>query len=87
MEVGSFSFLLMRTKDNWIGYWYKNNYETGGLDPLGWDNDLNRYVLSLFWAIQTITSIGYGNIPPFTPVEWWVGSFLQLIAGILWAYM
>jgi len=24
---------------------------------------------------------------PFTPVEWWVGSALQLLAGILWAYI
>ena len=46
-----------------------------------------RYVLSLFWAIQTITGIGYGNIVPLTFVEWWIGSIMQLIAGIIWAYV
>jgi hypothetical protein len=72
---------------NWIGNWYENNYIEGGLNPMGWFQDMDRYVLSLFWAIQTITSIGYGNIAPVTPAEWWVGCILMLVAGIMWAYM
>ena len=44
-------------------------------------------MLSLFWAIQTITSIGYGNIMPLTFVECCVGSILQLVAGLMWAYI
>lgn len=87
IEVGDFSREGMLNKPNWIGVWYKGNYAEGGLDPLGWDNHTSRYILSLFWAIQTITSIGYGNIAPFTPLEWWVGSCLQLLAGFLWAYI
>jgi hypothetical protein len=87
VQVGNFRPEDLLTKDNWIGYWYNNTYTEGGLNPLGWENDTNRYALSIFWAVQTITSIGYGNIAPFTPAEWWVGSFLQLMAGILWAYI
>jgi len=37
--------------------------------------------------MQTITSIGYGNILPYTPAEWWVAALLQLSAGLTWAYV
>ena len=50
-------------------------------------NALNRYVFALYWAFQTITSIGYGNISPANDTDWWVGCILQLIAGIAWAYV
>lgn len=87
---------------NWIGNWlnstygniydcnteeYKEEPPSSLLQPIGWNAGIDRYVLSLFWAIQTITSIGYGNISPFTRAEWWVGALLQLLAGIMWAYV
>jgi len=52
VEAGGFSTKALLLEDNWIGYWYNSSYVEGGLDPLGWENDLNRYVMSLFWAIQ-----------------------------------
>jgi len=72
---------------NWIGYWYEGNAVDGGLHPLGWDHAIDRYVLSLFWAIQTITSIGYGNIVPVTRAEYFLSCGLQLGAGVMWAYV
>jgi hypothetical protein len=42
-------------RPNWIGAWYDANYVEGGPDPIGLQNHLDRYVISLFWAIQTIT--------------------------------
>ena len=41
----------------------------GGLNPIGWEHSWDRYFLCLFWSIQSITSIGYGNIVPVTFVE------------------
>jgi len=72
---------------NWIGGWYADNATDGGLNPLGWDHALDRYILSLFWAIQTITSIGYGNIVPVTRAEYFVACCIQLCAGVMWAYV
>lgn len=74
---------------NWISGWVTGNGGVGAMepDPLGPENDTDRYVISLFWAIQTVTSIGYGNIAPVTVAEWWVGSVLQLLAGVCWAYV
>ena len=85
LEAKSFSTGLL-DKPNWIGAWYENNFVPGAPNPIGIDRHLDRYVLSLFWAIQTITSIGYGNISPITYAEWWVGATLQLLAGVAWAY-
>ena len=85
LEVRSFSAGLLE-EPNWIGAWYDGNYGPGSPNPIGLDRHLDRYVLSLFWSIQTITSIGYGNISPITYAEWWVGATLQLLAGVAWAY-
>lgn len=43
--------------------------------------------LCLFWAIQSITSIGYGNIVPATALEFGFANALMLISGIFWAYI
>jgi len=56
------------------------------IDPIGWDNDVDRYVLSLFWAIQSVTSIGYGNIAPVSRVEFFMANILMLVSGVFWAY-
>jgi hypothetical protein len=72
---------------NWISFWYNNYYEEGSLNPANPDSFLDRYILSLFWAVQTITSIGYGNVLPFTTAEYFVSSALMLLSGIIWAYI
>ena len=86
IEAGQFTQEALLATPNWIGNWYETSYIEGGLNPLGWGQDTDRYVLSLFLAIQSITSIGYGNIVPLTPSEWWVWCIMMLAAGIMWAY-
>jgi hypothetical protein len=87
VEVGGFDKDAIQTRPNWISGWYADNATDGGLNPLGWDHALDRYILSLFWAIQTITSIGYGNIIPVTRAEYFVACCIQLCAGVMWAYV
>jgi len=40
----------------------------------------------LFWAIQSVTSIGYGNIAPVSRIEYYIANILMLISGAFWAY-
>ena len=88
MEAGNLASGLLETP-NWIGYWYENNSidGPGALNPIGFDQDTDRYVLSLFWAIQSITSIGYGNIVPVTVAEYYISCVLMLCAGVMWSYI
>mmetsp|Transcript_49400 Transcript_49400/g.74572 ORF Transcript_49400/g.74572 Transcript_49400/m.74572 type:complete len:577 (-) Transcript_49400:272-2002(-) len=86
VQAGNFGDGLLE-RNNWILFWYNNNYEEGMINPIGEGQNLDRYILSMFWSIQTITSIGYGNISPFTRLEWWFGSIFMLLSGVLWAYI
>eukprot|EP00584_Thalassiosira_punctigera_P010985 CAMPEP_0172545316 /NCGR_PEP_ID=MMETSP1067-20121228/15255_1 /TAXON_ID=265564 ORGANISM="Thalassiosira punctigera, Strain Tpunct2005C2" /NCGR_SAMPLE_ID=MMETSP1067 /ASSEMBLY_ACC=CAM_ASM_000444 /LENGTH=538 /DNA_ID=CAMNT_0013332031 /DNA_START=233 /DNA_END=1850 /DNA_ORIENTATION=- len=85
-QAGTFSYRMLDSI-NWISNWYESSYIEGGLNPIGWDNAIPRYWLCLFWAIQSITSIGYGNIAPVTTIEFGFANFLMLMCGIFWAYI
>jgi len=87
IEADSLGVEQLMATPNWIAGWYSDNSTNGGLNPLGWDQAIDRYVLSLFWAIQTLTSIGYGNIAPVTRAEYFVACVLQLCAGVMWSYV
>jgi hypothetical protein len=97
LETNSFGLNLYRTP-NWIGNWYNMSYNSnftdarvpprpGGLNPIGWDRYFDRYVLSWMFAAQTLTSVGYGNILPYTAAEWWVACVLVLLSGLMWAFL
>jgi hypothetical protein len=87
MEADGLTSEKLLATPNWISGWYSDNATDGGLNPLGWDQAIDRYILSLFWAIQTITSIGYGNIVPVTRAEYFIACVIQLCAGVMWAYV
>jgi hypothetical protein len=87
VEVRGWNEEMMSSTPNWIGNWQKNNSIPGGLNALGWENSMDRYWLCMFWAIQTVTSIGYGNILPVTAAEFALANFLMLCSGMFWAYI
>ena len=84
-QAGTFGDNLSQ-EPNWISYWYNGYYVDGGINPYGWDQSLGRYALSLFWSIQSVTSIGYGNIVPATTLEYYFANILMLLSGIFWAF-
>ncbi|KAL3817490.1 hypothetical protein ACHAXA_007080 [Cyclostephanos tholiformis] len=86
IEARSFGDSLLDSP-NWIAQWHESSYVEGGLDPIGWENAMSRYFLALFWAVQSITSIGYGNIQPVTVTEYIFANALMLVCGIFWAYI
>ncbi len=96
-ETNSFGRALYK-QPNWISNWYNLSYNTngtnayvpprpGGINPIGWDRYFDRYVLSWLFASQTLTSVGYGNILPYTAAEWWVACVLVLLSGLMWAFL
>jgi len=50
------------------------------------DEAMRRYIASLYWAMMTITSIGYGDIAatPGNALEQAVGVVLMLSGGMIW---
>eukprot|EP00937_MAST-01D_sp_MAST-1D-sp2_P003452 g3452.t1 len=45
------------------------------------------YTLAMYWAVMTLTSIGYGDVLPVTRAEYaWV-TFFMLIGAVCWAYI
>jgi hypothetical protein len=38
-------------------------------------------------AEQTLSSVGYGNMLPYTAAEWWVACVLVLMSGLMWAFL
>ena len=85
-QAQSFDFTKEGVPPTWISVWYESSYIPGSINPIGWSNDIDRYALSLFWAIQSITSIGYGNIVPVSRIEYYIANMLMLVSGVFWAY-
>jgi len=46
-----------------------------------------RYTLSMYWSIMTLTSIGYGDIVAQSNSEYAIATIFMLIGAICWAYI
>ncbi|MFO0131487.1 MAG: ion channel [bacterium] len=46
----------------------------------------SRYIICMYWAIYTMTTIGYGDIPIITNSERLFACFVMFIASGLYGY-
>ena len=83
---------------HWLGcFWYYIGYHEGGwlqgaglvnedLEPTEHDNDSFEWVTSLYWAISTMTTIGYGDISAGTEIERAVASVVMVLGCCFFAW-
>lgn len=58
----------------------------GGAQEL-YESPLELYTISLYWAVVTLTTIGYGDITPQTGLEYRVATLCMFVMASIWAYV
>ena len=88
-----------RSQSTWLVHWLQNSKDAApNQQQLGQQQQQQqqqaympspheRYTLSMYWSITTLTSIGYGDIVAQTEVEYSVATIFMLIGAICWAYI
>lgn len=85
----------MDGKDGWMVTGV--NYETGDELPYGnwsvnegadtYNNDYAQYIDSVYWAIVTMSSVGYGDVLPVTTNERTMTIAVIVIGAFMYAYI
>uniref|UniRef100_A0A061QTN1 Potassium sodium hyperpolarization-activated cyclic nucleotide-gated channel protein n=1 Tax=Tetraselmis sp. GSL018 TaxID=582737 RepID=A0A061QTN1_9CHLO len=63
----------------WDGTWVGN----AGLEDEG---NASRYITALYWAMSTLTTVGYGDVTPLTNAEKIVSMFAMVVGVTIFAY-
>jgi len=45
------------------------------------------YWMAMYWAVMTLTSVGYGDVTPQNQVEYTVCAIMMMFSGLVWAYI
>lgn len=45
------------------------------------------YWLAMYWAVMTLTSVGYGDVTPQNQLEYTVCAIMMMFSGLVWAYI
>jgi len=72
----------METRDHEEGSWF----DIASIDPE--DVDLfEAWILSFYWSLTTLTTIGYGDIHPMNTVEMAFSLFIMLIGTLFFSFI
>jgi len=70
--------------ESWIVVFAATRAANSPSDPC---SEFVLYAISMYWSTMTLTSIGFGDIVPVSPLEYWVCNIAMLISSCIWAYI
>merc|ERR1719387_745090 len=81
----AFGFVGRMVQEDHGSSWLDSVHAKGS-EFVGEGEIFKHYAMALYWAIMTITSVGYGDISPQWVEEYIVVILCMLIGGSIWAY-
>jgi len=81
-------FMLVIVISHWFAcmyHWIGDNESHGWIyqDQITEENDGKRYLRSLYWAIYTVTTVGYGSVPVKTNWERIFAMFAMVVGAVI----
>jgi hypothetical protein len=72
-------------------FWYyisKQTYDGDENWAEGYEyNHIGDYILSLYWAVYTISTVGYGDVTPVSTIEYFYTMLIEFIGVLFFAFL